>query len=103
MGTHCLGSRVALRTFVGMVRRYGPDWGEDVFTMWAERQRWDVPPWIPHLPGICSELSETGEGHCVELAEWLVKPSADVVRTRRAAILRPYSTSQRVCQTRERS
>jgi hypothetical protein len=71
LGPHVLLPKV-LPMFVSLTTRHGSPWAKQVFSAWAERSRYDAHPWLPILPGLCTELIATQTESARELERWLL-------------------------------
>jgi hypothetical protein len=70
LGPHLLRPRTT-PAFVALVERHGLSWSQRVFSAWAEKARYNVPPWLSFLPRLCEALWAGGE-HGKALAAWLL-------------------------------
>ena len=70
LGPHRLSPR-ATPVFVALVERHGLSWSQRLFSAWAERVRYDAPPWLSSLSRLGEALWAGGE-HGKALAGWLL-------------------------------
>ena len=86
LGPHRLGART-MTAFAALVERFGPAWGERIFSTWAERARWSTPPWLSSLPQLCQALMAAGE-HGATVAVWLLTREVASFEDRHVSMLK---------------
>ncbi|WP_437745403.1 2OG-Fe(II) oxygenase [Sorangium sp. So ce1504] len=92
-GPHRLSPGV-VPAFVALVERYGFSWSKQVFSAWAERARYNTPPWLSFLPRLGEALRAGGE-HGEALAAWvLAREVASLVKGCKGALLLPEAVRE---------
>jgi predicted 2-oxoglutarate/Fe(II)-dependent dioxygenase YbiX len=81
LGPHRLGEK-AMPAFAALVERHGLAWARRLFSAWADKARYNTPPWLGSLPRLCEVLMAGGE-HGQAFALWLLSREVAAIERRR--------------------